>query len=66
MLCKRCGTNNLDIARFCEHCGTNLVKGKYVSTKKEPEEKDVPTSLIVAVIIVILVVAGIFVTLSLV
>lgn len=67
MLCKKCGTNNPSIARFCEHCGTKLVKGKYVSTeKKSSEGNDVPASLVAAVIIVILVVAAIFVTLSLV
>lgn len=66
MLCKKCGTNNPDVARFCENCGRTLVKGEYVSTKKAETEKDVPVSLIVAVIVVILVVAGIFAALSLV
>lgn len=68
MLCKKCGTRNIDIARYCEHCGTVLTKPASRPTKKaaDEEESNVPTSLIAAVVTVILVVAAIFVALMLV
>ena len=65
MFCKKCGTNNLKVARFCEHCGTKLIKEKYDRAEKpEDVDKNVPMSLVVAVIIVVLLVAAIFAALS--
>lgn len=66
MFCKKCGTNNPPVARFCENCGIKLTADRYSGKKKTPdEEKDVPLSLVIAVIVVILVVAAIFAALSL-
>ncbi len=66
MFCKKCRTNNPPVAKFCENCGMKLHSDRY--TRKEPttvKQNDVPASLVIAVVVVILFVAAIFTVLSL-
>lgn len=61
VFCKNCGTRNIEIAKFCENCGSGLYM---VQPDDGYKGRNVPVSLIVAVVLVIAVVAGIFVLVS--
>lgn len=71
MYCKRCGTKNKDDALFCANCGQKLketpvqkpepeLEAKEIDhPEPEPTKKPVPKNWIIAIICVIVVVAGI-------
>ena len=71
MYCKRCGTKNKDDALFCANCGQKLkeipvqkpepeLEPKEINhPEPEPTKKPVPKNWIIAIICVIVVVAGI-------
>lgn len=63
MFCKKCRTNNPPVAKFCENCGVKLHNARKETTTVK--QNDVPLSLVIAVVVVILFVAAIFTVLSL-